>query len=441
MKKLLRLFTPFMLILTFMLAFGVNVHATEKTLSPTNGWVKGTISTAGEVDYYTVTLKKAGFLTVAYQGWSIGYTTVYVMDEDLVTEIWNGSLYGCSDANPKTVTKTLALEAGTYKIKATGYWTTVYNGYTGDYRLKTSFTAANNQESEPNNSFAKATTLKANTWMTGFISQTDRCDFYKVTVPFKQTVTVTFTSKMGSAEVELWDSDYLSLKKTTVYSGSEEAPNTTTFQETLAKGTYYIKVSPYSDSYSGRYRVKFTCKTTATVKVTSLSITGNKVVAAGSSFTLKATAAPTTATNKAVTWSSSNTSVATVNSSGKVTTKLPGKTVITATAKDGSGVKKTCTVIVKPKKHSTLAVAKIATKKAIVVWNTQKNVTGYQIQYSKNSNFSNVIKTIKKGQSYDNVTLTGLAKAKYYVRIRSYKTIGGKTYYGAWSATKTVNMK
>lgn len=435
MKKILRLFTPFLLILTLMLALGVNVHAEEKTLSPTNGWVKGTISTAGEVDYYTVTLKKAGFLTVTYQGWSIGSSIASIWDEDLITQIWGNNLFGSSDAEPKTLTTTLALESGTYKIKVCGYY-----GDIGDYRLKTSFTAANNQETEPNNSFAKATTLKANTWMTGFISQTDNCDFYKVTVPFNQTVTVTFTSKMAGAEVGLWNSDYILVKQIAVFNGSEETPKTGEFQETLSKGTYYIKISPYASVNTGRYRVKFTCKTVTTVKVSSLSISGNKVVAAGSSFTLKATAAPTNATNKAVKWSSSNTSVAKVSSSGKVTTKTPGKAVITATAKDGSGVTKTCTVIVKPKKHSTLAVVKTSAKKAVVVWNTQKNVSGYQIQYSTNSSFTNA-KSVKKGASYDNVTLTSLKKAKYYVRIRSYKKIGSKTYYGAWSTAKTVNMK
>lgn len=53
------------------------------------------------------------------------------------------------------------------------------------------------------------------------------------------------------------------------------------------------------------------------------------------------------AANKAVTWKSSNTKVATVNSRGKVTAKSPGTATITCTAKDGSGKKATCKITVR----------------------------------------------------------------------------------------------
>lgn len=76
-------------------------------------------------------------------------------------------------------------------------------------------------------------------------------------------------------------------------------------------------------------------------KITIATTTSNKI-ATGKKVTLKATVTPSNAYNKGVTWKSSNTKVATVNSSGVVTTKkkMGGKTVtITATAKDGSGKK------------------------------------------------------------------------------------------------------
>jgi uncharacterized protein YjdB len=52
----------------------------------------------------------------------------------------------------------------------------------------------------------------------------------------------------------------------------------------------------------------------------------------GDTYTLKATVYPTNATNRNVTWNSSNTSVATISSSGKVTAKNAGRTLISATA-------------------------------------------------------------------------------------------------------------
>ena len=79
------------------------------------------------------------------------------------------------------------------------------------------------------------------------------------------------------------------------------------------------------------------------VKVSKITVSGaSKTIAAGKKITLTAEVSPADATNKAVTWTSSNTKYATVNSKGVVTTKSKGagKTVtITATAADGSGVK------------------------------------------------------------------------------------------------------
>ena len=61
-------------------------------------------------------------------------------------------------------------------------------------------------------------------------------------------------------------------------------------------------------------------------------------------YQLSATVLPSNATNKGLNWTTSNASVATVNSNGLVTAVGPGTATITATAKDGSGKKATCTV-------------------------------------------------------------------------------------------------
>ena len=89
--------------------------------------------------------------------------------------------------------------------------------------------------------------------------------------------------------------------------------------------------------------VKATCTITVAnpvVKVTGIKITASsRSIAAGKKVQLKATAAPSNADNKAVTWTSSNKKVATVNSKGVVTfnKKAGGKKVtITATSADGS---------------------------------------------------------------------------------------------------------
>ena len=85
-------------------------------------------------------------------------------------------------------------------------------------------------------------------------------------------------------------------------------------------------------------------KDASTVPVTGVTL--NKIVLElymGGSETLKATIAPANATNKYVTWTSSNPAVATVDANGKVTAKSLGMADITVTTKDG-GYTATCRV-------------------------------------------------------------------------------------------------
>lgn len=83
------------------------------------------------------------------------------------------------------------------------------------------------------------------------------------------------------------------------------------------------------------------------VKVTKLTIKGNKTMKVKGTQKLKLTVNPATADNAKVAWSSSNTKVATVDKNGKVTAKKKGTVTITAKAKDGSGKKATIKITVK----------------------------------------------------------------------------------------------
>ena len=78
-----------------------------------------------------------------------------------------------------------------------------------------------------------------------------------------------------------------------------------------------------------------------------------------------------------------------------------------------------------------------------VNWKAQTSqTTGYQVQYSVNKNFkSPVTKTVT---SYKTRTLTVKklsAGKRYYVRIRTYRTVSGQKYYSAWSTAKAVTTK
>ena len=97
-------------------------------------------------------------------------------------------------------------------------------------------------------------------------------------------------------------------------------------------------------------------------------------------------------------------------------------------------------------KGTTLSTVTAASKGFTAKWNKQTAkmassvITGYQIQYSRSSTFATGNKTVTvKGYKNISKKITGLkAGKKYYVRIRTYKTVSGKPYYSAWSAKKSV---
>ncbi len=93
---------------------------------------------------------------------------------------------------------------------------------------------------------------------------------------------------------------------------------------------------------------KATCTVTVVIKLKSFKYTKSSYsVKKGKTITPKLTFSPKDATNKEVTYKSSNTKVATVDKNGKVTAKKKGKVKITATSKENKKLKAECEVTVK----------------------------------------------------------------------------------------------
>jgi len=115
-------------------------------------------------------------------------------------------------------------------------------------------------------------------------------------------------------------------------------------------GTYYTHIYAYDNSYRGNGSGPVILSATVpapTVAVTSVSLDKDSLsfTGTGSSQPLTATVSPSNATNKTITWSSSNTSVATV-SNGVV--KAVGLGTATITAKSNNGKTASCKVTVNP---------------------------------------------------------------------------------------------
>ena len=118
---------------------------------------------------------------------------------------------------------------------------------------------------------------------------------------------------------------------------------------------------------------QYTCKVTVKakkVKVKRVKLNKGKWTSyAGSTVKLKASVSPSNATDKRITWKSSNTKVASVNADGVVTAKKAGSAIITATAKDGSKKKASCKVTVKKGKLAIKSIT-VSSKNSLMKGNT-----------------------------------------------------------------------
>ena len=160
----------------------------------------------------------------------------------------------------------------------------------------------------------------------------------------------------------------------------------------------------------------------------------------GATRFISTTVYPSNATNNTVRFNSSDNNVAFVDSNGILAAVGVGTATITATTEDG-GYTAYLKVTVKPKGLEITKV-KAGKKKLTVQWKQQKDVTGYQVEYGMKADLSDGKKiTIDKAGTVKKDIKKLKAKKKYYVRIRSYKTVKGVKYYSAWSGVKKKKAK
>ena len=102
----------------------------------------------------------------------------------------------------------------------------------------------------------------------------------------------------------------------------------------------------------------------------------------------------------------------------------------------------TVKAVSKPK-SAKIKKVKAAKKAVSVEWKKVSGVKGYQVQVATDKKFKKNKKTATvKKQKTTKVTIKKLkAKKKYYVRIRTYKTVNGKKVYSSWSKVKSVKTK
>ena len=212
-------------------------------------------------------------------------------------------------------------------------------------------------------------------------------------------------------------------------------PDTLTVSGLSGDKTYYVRVRSYTNVngkvYYGAWSDVKSIKT-ANNDITKATVSGISTKA----FTGKAiTQNVTVKVGNTVLKNGTDYTVSYSNNKkvGKATVKITGK------GKYGGVITKTFKI--NPAKQE---IQKLTAKsKAFFVdWAQKGSATGYEIQYATNSKFTSAKKVTITNNKTDKTTVSKLsANKKYYVRVRSYTTVGGTKYYGAWSATKTVTTK
>ena len=377
-------------------------------------WTKGDTVAAHR---YQFTIPSDGKVTVTCQSAIDDTWYIYLKDKDFA-ETYNYEV-GSADSSE---TFSEYLKAGTYGIEFYSRWDDE-----GTYKFKVNFTAVNCNVPEPNNDFVNATPISLNQLQQGVLTDTNEEDYFKIQLNSATTLQIVTTGER-SRSATLYNGDFVEIKYDYSYGGADM------FEEYLSPGTYYVQMK------SG-YDTPYTLKCIAHQYVTGINLKSSLVaVTKGASVNLLSAVTPSNATQKTLKWTTSDSSVATVSSAGKVTAKAAGYAYITATTTDGSNISKQATVIVRPAKASLkkVALSKYNKRQIVITAKSQKNVT-YQYQYAKNKQFKKA-KSIRS--SYASLTTSTLSKKKkYYVRVRAYYTYNGKNYYGAWSKAKSIRTK
>ncbi|MGI6154063.1 MAG: DUF4214 domain-containing protein, partial [Christensenellaceae bacterium] len=171
--------------------------------------------------------------------------------------------------------------------------------------------------------------------------------------------------------------------------------------------------------------IKRTCAITVydpVVKVSGVAVSPPSLtLKTGETAKAVATVSPSNATDKSVTWKSSNTAVAIVDANGKVTAKAAGTATITATAKDGSGKSASCTVTVQSSDPVEAFVERLYT----LVLNRTSDPAGIAAWVNQLKSKQNTGSDVAYGFFFSNeMTSRALTNAEYIEVL--YKTLLGR---------------
>jgi Zn-dependent metalloprotease/uncharacterized protein YjdB/fibronectin type 3 domain-containing protein len=186
-----------------------------------------------------------------------------------------------------------------------------------------------NDPYDPNDTMQTAYSINFGTTYQSYISRNTDVDYYKLNVNNAGSINIALSNLPYDYDLIVYDSYGYTIGSSSRGGTQSESIN---FSASAGSG-YYIEVYTYS-SYNFSTTQKYSLIATRAVTGVSLSRT-TADLEPGDTVTLAAAVTPTDASNKNITWSSDDTSVATVDTKGKVIAVRDGTATITVTTADG----------------------------------------------------------------------------------------------------------
>ena len=276
---------------------------------------------------------------------------------------------------------------------------------------------------------------------TAFVTVTGKGNY---TGSISKSFTIAATN-LSTADVKLSDVSF-------TYNGKAITPSVTV----TCNGKVLTNGTDYSVAYTSNINAG-----TSRVTITGIgAYSGVKTV----TFRIQRAKATLTPTAAALTLTQSSRKTAVIrskNTDGKISLKSsnskivkisgtsiiplsPGQATVTITAAQGrnyNAVSARISISVRPLPVSSLSLKSSAKGQATASWKQAKSITSYQIQYSTASSMKSARTITVKGTSKSAVLKKLTRGKKYYVRIRTVKTVDKKNYYSTWSKTASVKVK
>lgn len=254
-----------------------NTIATADNYDRLGQTITGSISSASDTDYYKITSTTKGYLSFQLQHDKVSgrlSTDIYSV---AVCDAAGNTLYTMTSKKDeeKSESVNFGLDAGTYYLKVSGIQymdasgSLTVQGANGEtYKLKASWTNADNWESESNDDINTADTMTSGKAVYGSLYGVSDSDYYgfQTTKDGYIVINLQHSKVTGRQNKAIYAVTVCDTSGNSIYEMTSKAEDeaTDSIKLGLSAGKYYIKVAGQNAYYGGNYVIKTTFKACST---------------------------------------------------------------------------------------------------------------------------------------------------------------------------------